>query len=258
VRNRIFLSSIAVLAIVIAANADIIKITGVDNGTIANITEVGSSDPQFGGPSYSGGVYTGLYNAVDLTTGKSWLTYCIDPIGDIDIGDQWNTNLTTGSQLATGDAGILSTDAYGASSNVTVEKYEMISYLADKYYYDQTSSNPMAVTNNGSTAINDRNDLSLAFWEISRDFNGQSTSLNLSSGDFQVNSGDLTYTKTLLADAYNSLGKSPTVDLAVYSPTQRPSQEFIALGVPEPGTLSIVGISLLGMVGFAALRRRRK
>jgi hypothetical protein len=248
----------AVLAFAVTSNADVIKITGVDNGSIAYISETGSSLP-LSGPSYTGGVYTGLYNAVDLTTGQSWLTYCIDPIGDINIGDSWTANLTTGTQLATGSAGVLSTPAYGSTSNVTAEKYEMISYLADKYYYDLTSANPMANTNNGSTAITDRNDLSLAFWEISRDFNGNQNSLNLSSGNFQVTSGDLTYTNKLLSDAFGSLTNPLPKDfnLAVYAPTQRPSQEFLTFNVPEPGMLSLLGMSLLGMLGFAISRKRK-
>lgn len=201
-RNKVLLSIfLAVFAFAVTSNADIIKITGVDNGSVAYISETGTSLP-LSGPSYTGGVYTGLYNAVDLTTGQSELTYCIDPIGDINIGDQWTADLTTGTQLATGTAGVLSTPAYGSTAAVTAQKYEMISYLADKYYYDLTSANPMANTNNSATAINDRSDLSLAFWEIDRDYDGTSGSLNLSAGNFKVTSGDLSFTQSLIADAY--------------------------------------------------------
>jgi hypothetical protein len=258
VKKKLFLSMSVILLSIVAANADIIQITGVDNGSIAYISEA-AAPGLFGGSGYTGGVYTGLYNAVDLTTGQTWLTYCIDPIGDINIGNEWNANLTTGSQLATGTAGILSDVTYGGTKDVTAEKYEMISYLADKYYYDLTSANPMANTNNSSTAITDRNDLSLAFWEISRDFNGNQNSLNLSSGNFQVTSGDLSYTNTLLSNAFGSLTNPLPKDfnLAVYAPTIRPSQEFLTFNVPEPGMLSVLGVSLLGMLGFAISRRRK-
>lgn len=256
-----FLPSIfsIVLAFVITSNADIIQITGVDNGSVEYVSIVGSS-LYLGGSNYTGGVYTGLYNALDVTTNQAWLTYCIDPIGDINVGNQWNSIPTTGAQLATGTPGegVLSTAAYGNSPTVTVQKYEMISYLADKYYYDLSSSNPMANSNNGSTAINDRSDLSLAFWEIARDYDGTQSSLNLSGGNFAVTSGSLSFAQSLIADAYSNHGSK--IDMAVFCPTERPSQEFIAWRVPtvpEPGTLSLIGMSLLGLLGFAVSRKRK-
>jgi hypothetical protein len=258
-RNKFFLSvSAIVLSFVIASNADIIKITGVGNGSIENVSIVGSS-LSLGGPSYTGGVYTGLYNAVDVTTNKAWLTYCIDPIGEINVGNQWNANLLTGSTLQNGTAGVLSTAAYGSTpATVTKQKYDMIGYLANKYYYDLSSANPMANSNNSASAISARSDLSLAFWEISRDFNGDGTSLNLLDGKFKVTSGSLTYAQGLLNDAFVNYKLNDNYNLTVFSPTERPSQEFIAFRqVPEPGMLSLLGISLLGILGFAAFRRKK-
>jgi hypothetical protein len=263
-KNFLVASLAVVLAFSLASKADIIQITGVDNGTVATISENGSSSG-LGGPSYTGGVYTGLYNAVDLTTGQAWLTYCIDPIGDINIGNQWNANLTTGAQLANGYSGILDNQSYTGIANQTspnqivIEKYEMLSYLADNYYYNTSSSNPMVNTSNTSTATGDRSELSLAFWEISRDFDGTAGSLNLGTGNFQATSGDNSYAKSLLSSAYLSLGQSgaSNIDLSVFTPTQRPSQEFIALKVPEPGLLSLLGMSLLGLFGLVSFRRKK-
>jgi hypothetical protein len=255
-----FLSSIfsAVFVFAIASNADMIKLTGIGNGSSESVSIVGS-DQYLGGPNYSGGVLTGLYNALNETTNEAWLTYCIDPIGEIALQNSWNANLTTGAQLSSGNAGVLSTLAYssGLSAGVTIEKYQMISYLADKYYYDLTTSNPMANTNNSDAAISARSDLSLAFWEISRDFDGNSSSLNLGNGKFMAY-GDVSFAQGLVNEAYNNHNHSSAIDLMVFTPTQRPSQEFIAFRpVPEPGILSLIGITLLSMLGFAKFRRKK-
>jgi hypothetical protein len=257
-RNKLFLSiSAIVLSFTIASNADVIKITGVTPGSYENVTIEGSLLP-LSGPDVNGGVCTGLYDAIDVTTGVAWKTYCIDPIGDITLESQWNANLLTGADLQNGTAGVLSTPAYGSTALVTKQKYDMIGYLANKYYYDLSAANPMAISNNSDAAKSARSDLSLAFWEISRDFDGTGASLNLQNGNFKVTSGSLTYAQGLLNDALTNYKLNDNYNLTVFSPTQRPSQEFIAFRqVPEPGTLSLMGLSLLGILGFVSFRRKK-
>ncbi|MDD5674067.1 MAG: hypothetical protein PHC61_07890 [Chitinivibrionales bacterium] len=242
--NHFYHVLIGICFLAIAAGADQIKIIGVGAGTIENVSIVGSVLP-LGGPNYSGGVYTGLYDAVDLTTGKAWQTFCIDPIGDISIGAQWNTNLLTGSQLETGTMGVLSTPSYGTSAAVTQEKYEMIGYLAQKYYYTPGALNASGLS-----------DLSLAFWEIARDYNGNALSLDLTSGNFKVNSGDISVAQGFINDAAQNHGNS--VSMWVFSPTERPSQEFIALkAVPEPGCLGMILVGISSLVGLGLARRKK-
>jgi hypothetical protein len=248
------LSSCAFLAFAGASNADFIKYNGVFDGSSESVGIVGSYG-YLGGGSYTGGVYTGLYSATNLTTKQTWLTYCIDPIGEISPEDSWNANLITGSQLATGTAGVLSTPAYGSTTAaVTTEKYEMIGYLANKYYYDLTAANPMVNSYNTSTEKDKRSDLSLAFWEIARDYNGTQASLNLSGDNFKAY-GSLTFAQSLLDDAYTNHGS--TINMMVYSPTTRHSQEFIAISVPEPGSFILFGTGLLSLFGLMAVRRKK-
>jgi hypothetical protein len=248
------LSSCAVLAFAVASNADLIKITGITPGSAERVSITGSS-LAMGGPDFNGWAGTGLYTAVNLTTNQTWLTYCIDPVGEIDIGYEWNADLVTSSQLATGTAGILSQPAYGATAAVTIEKYQMIGYLANKYYYDLTAANPMANSNNTSTAIDKRSDLSLAFWEIARDYNGTQASLNLSGNNFKAY-GSLTFAQGLLGEAYDNR-TSNINNLTVYTPTTRPSQEFIAISVPEPGSFILLGTGLLSLLGMMVVRRKK-
>lgn len=253
--KKVALTSLALCGLAISLNADIIKFNGVSDGSVEYVSIVGNSLPinnSSNTGTYTGGVYTGLYNITDLTTNQSWKSFCIDPIGDIQSGNQWNANLVNGAMLATGNAGVLSNPCYanGLSSSITSDKYQMIGYLVNKYYYNPTNLNALGVSG--------RSDLSLAFWEIARDFNGQQSSLNLSAGNFRLTSGNLSVAQGFITDAYSafSQGLTNNISMSVYSPTARPSQEFIAFKVPEPAAISLLGIGLT-ILGFAFRRNRR-
>ncbi|HUI90901.1 MAG TPA: VPLPA-CTERM sorting domain-containing protein [Chitinivibrionales bacterium] len=235
--------------------ADVIQLTGVADGTTKNFSIYMDPSQLMSGPQLvNATVYTGLYDATDVTTGQSWETFCIDPIGDIKIGDSWASQLLTTTNLTGGTQGILSqpsytqTNAVPINNTITAEKYAMIGYLADQYYYNTDASFNAA----------DRSDLSLAFWEISRDYTGSRASMNLNNGNFQsVNSlSDQNFIGNLL-DAAFSHRDDNTYSLAVFSPTQRPSQEFLAFRVPEPALfcMLLTGLCALGGLGIA---RRRK
>jgi hypothetical protein len=238
----------AVLTCWIAANADLvtIKLTGVADNTTANFTVIPGSSSDMSGPTITNGTAcTGLYNATVTSNGvtQQWQTYCIDPIGDININATWNATLLTSTDLTSvNHAGVLYAGSYGSTPGITQEKYAMISYLANQYYYN--TSAPI------NTAAG-RSDLSLAFWEIARDYNGAGT-LDLGSGSFKSTSGNSIVT-SLLSDAYNH--RSDQIDLAVYRPADRPSQEFIAFKVPEPGTIGLLLTGLITLCGLSFARR---
>ena len=244
----------AILLCTVIANADLATITlnGVADGVIKNFTIIPTSSPDMTGPTLvNAQAYTGLYTATVTSNGVSqqWQTYCIDPVGDINIGTSWNANLLTSTDLtSSSQEGVLYAGSYGSTPGITQEKYAMISYLANQYYYGSN-----AYISNAA----DRSDLSLAFWEIARDFDGNSTSLDVTNGNFyssNLNTADLGVVNTLLAQAYDN--RNGSIDLAVYRPTDRPSQEFIAFKVPEPATLGMLLAGLLSLCGLSLARRK--
>jgi hypothetical protein len=245
--RRIFAISVAVVGVfAVGANADVIKITGVNSSTESVSIVGGPGD--LGGPDGSGRVYTGLYTALNVTTGETWLTYCIDPIGEIRIGDSWDATYESGADLAAGE-GVLYEPAYttnpAIAADVTKQKYAMISYLAEKYYYNVNGSNALGASG--------RSELSLAFWEIARDYDGNVTSLNLAQGNFK--STTASSATALVLDAYNYRNRQIT--MAVWSPTERPSQEFLTIKVPEPSTFSLLLLGMSCMAGFWGIRRKK-
>jgi hypothetical protein len=246
------LGCIAVLAGAVALSADVtIQYTGLSDVVVKNISIVGGAG-DLGGSSYNGGVYTGLYNAKVVQTGQVWQTFCIDPIGEISPNVPWNATLLTTADLNSGK-GVLYTDAYGTNDSWAKDKYGMIAYLANTYYYN---TNP-AVDNAAERA-----DLSLAFWEIARDYTGSYESMDLSSGNFKSTSGntsdDYTLVSNLIKEAFDNFdNKDAPYQMSVYSPTERPSQEFLAFRVPEPAMFGMLLTGLCALGGLGIVRRRK-
>jgi hypothetical protein len=236
---------IMIVSIGIAAYADEIQLVGLTDKTIENFTVITNPSAPMSGPTFINvSAYTGLYSAYDVTTGLTWNTFCIDPIGDIKIGDSWNTKLLTAGDLSSGK-GVLYADSYGSDFLSTRQKYSMISYIANEYYY----------TTDLSISSDQRSDVSLAIWEIARDYNSSSgsSSLDLLAGNFQSNSGN-NFITSLLADAYAN--RDGAINISVYSPTERPSQEFLTIKrVPEPSSIGLLLVGLLALSGFAYRRR---
>jgi hypothetical protein len=237
----------AVLTCWIAANADLvtIKLTGVGDGTTENFSVYTNPALPMSGPTIvNATAYTGLYDAKVLETGEQWKTYCIDPVGDINIGSQWSAQLLTSDQLS-GGQGVLYQSSYGPNAASTAkEKYAMISYLANQYYY-----------NSNSLTAAQRSDLSLAFWEIARDYSGNDNrgSMNLAQGNFVSTSSINSFTTSLLDGAFAH--RDDAINMSVYNPTGRPSQEFIAFKVPEPGTIGLLLTGLITLCGLSFTRR---
>ncbi|MBD3419754.1 MAG: PEP-CTERM sorting domain-containing protein [Chitinivibrionales bacterium] len=224
--NKTFKSIIAVVLLIsFASFADLIKYVKPVNKGNTEKTSFGH-------------VYTGLYEIeVD---GQKWQTMCIDPLGTIHGGDTWVADHLGPQDIADNGAYVT---FYGNDPALAGQKYAMISYLAENYYY-----------NNPSMTETEKSKLSLAIWEIAMDFDGLSSSLNLTSGGFTANSPGVA--SGWLVDAFDYLDNDGDITMSAFSPSDRPSQEFIAWKVPEPTTacLLLMGLSMLG---FAGWRRKR-
>jgi len=114
-------------------------------------------------------------------------------------------------------------------------QYEGAAYLLSKYYADTISSNQKAAQ------------VQLAIWELVWDFGG---GYNLGDGNFQTGS----YTSevnALITEATGALaGFTPSGQYVVKNDT---AQDFMFQQVPEPTTILLLG---LGLIGISGIRRK--
>jgi hypothetical protein len=143
-----------------------------------------------------------------------------------------------------GGAGKLWTSAYslGLSSQVIQEKYSMIGWLYSKIHPTLTTGDQ-------------RGNLNLALWEIGLDYTGTIASLGLSSGNFQSSSYS-SIVDPWLQSAFNH-GRTGYIPYIITPYDPKNAQEILN-PVPEPGTLLLLGSSLLGFGIFARYRRSKK
>ena len=240
------LSSFAIAVFVSGVFADMVEVTYLS--PFDATTEKVSIN--YGSYNFTGTVYTGLYNIT--VDGTRYQTFCIDPLGDIRSGDTWTADHLSAEEITAGN-GELFTSTY-PNTDLALEKYAMIDYLAEQSFYLYTDSPDPRLDTKA-----ERSDLSLLYWEIALDYDGTLGSLNLGSGHFSSSTTSMNSTLSgLLSEAYSN--KDKTLAMSIYSPIEKPSQEFLAFkptSVPEPG---IVSLFLLGFsaIGFSGIFRRKR
>jgi hypothetical protein len=207
----------------------------------SGILTLGTTPTQFR-VQRTGGTYHGeLYGNVP----NRFAAFCLEPLQQVSFTNETYTleNLSSGST----DLG----------AGMGTQRAAMIQELFGRFYPDFRA----AITQEQAAA------LQIATWEIIREkVDSNCTVQNLSYSDLDVHSGDIFFNyasdgsvdlaQTYL-DALNGSGPKATnlAALTLAESPGQPTQDLLVQIIPEPSTIVLVSI---GMLGVAVFRRKKK
>jgi len=183
-----------------------------------------------------GGVYVGPYTFTDTSTGQTLGLICDDFMDEVHIGESWTATLTP---MGGGGSGM-----FGSTSSMG---YQEVAWLSQQMFANLGNAQKVG-------------DIQWAIWAIFDPslvtVNGTTVTINDNYGS--IGTTDADNIEWWLNQASINYGSGSYSDMTIYTPTGTPTpagdgqpQEYI--GVPEPGTLLLIGAGLFSLLAF---RRR--